>query len=104
MVDLAEVLVLAIIGAVIVFYIWYASPVIRKKPVTGAESLVGAKGVVYSDRLNPDGEVGIDGVIWKASLANPSTGPLKRNDPIVVSRVDDLTLIVDRDPVLTETS
>lgn len=76
--------------------IWYLLPVMTKKPVTGAESLVGAKGTVYSDTLSPVGEVSIQGVIWRARLVNPELGSPKKGDEIVVTSVDDITLIVNR--------
>jgi membrane protein implicated in regulation of membrane protease activity len=104
MVDLPEAVLILIIVGVAAFYAWYAFPVIRKKPVTGAESLVGAKGIVYSERLDSDGEVSIDGVIWRACLAETTAGPLKRGDAVTVKGVEDLMLIIDANTKLAETS
>ena len=104
MVDLAEALLILIFVGVATFYAWYAFPVIRKKPVTGAESLVGAKGMVYSERLDSEGEVSIDGVIWRACLAEATAGPLKRGDAVTVKGVEDLTLIIDATAKLAGTS
>jgi membrane protein implicated in regulation of membrane protease activity len=67
---------------------------LRKKSFTGQESLVGAKAFVYSEVLNPEGEVSVDGLIWRARLANTGCGPLKKGDDVVVSKVEGLTLLV----------
>ncbi len=101
MVNLLEVFLIAVVVVVFGFYAWYASTVLKKKPVTGAESLVGARGLVSSETISPMGEVNINGVIWRARLKNPSDH-LKKGDEIVVNRVDDITLIVDRSNVLRE--
>jgi membrane protein implicated in regulation of membrane protease activity len=104
MVDLPEAVLILIFVGVAAFYAWYTFPVIRKKPVIGAESLVGAKGIVYSERLDSEGEVRIDGVIWRVCLAEATAGPLKRGDAVTVKGVDDLTLIIDANAKLAETS
>ncbi len=78
MVDLPEAVLLLIFVGVAAFYAWYTFPIIRKKPVIGAESLVGAKGIVYSERLDSEGEVRIDGVIWRVCLAEDCRPSQKR--------------------------
>jgi membrane protein implicated in regulation of membrane protease activity len=102
MVDFAKILVALFILTIGVVYAWYASTVIRNKPVTGVESLVGAKGVVYSDLLSQKGEVSINGVIWRARMVDPTAGTMKKGDGIVVNRVEDLTLVVDPVPLLKQ--
>jgi membrane protein implicated in regulation of membrane protease activity len=67
---------------------------LRKKPFTGEESLVGARASVYSEVLNPEGEVSVDGLIWKARLANTEYGPFKKGDALMVNKVEGLTLVV----------
>jgi membrane protein implicated in regulation of membrane protease activity len=67
---------------------------LRRKPVTGQESLVGAKGTVFSDTLASGGEVSVNGVIWRARLANPNLSSLKKGDGVTVTMVEGLTLIV----------
>jgi membrane protein implicated in regulation of membrane protease activity len=89
------IVLIVIVAVIVIVYVWYLFWALRKKPATGVESLVGAKGVVYSETLATEGEVSINGVIWRARLANPSTGPLKKGEEIVVSRFEELTLIVE---------
>jgi membrane protein implicated in regulation of membrane protease activity len=92
--DLPEILLLVVVLGALGYYIWYVASVIRKKPVTGVESLIGAKGLVHSERgLSPDGEVSVNGVIWRARLADTQV-QLKKGDPVVVRKVDELTLVV----------
>ena len=58
--------------------------------------MVGAKASVYSEMLNPEGEVSVDGVVWRARLANTGIGPLKKGDDVMVTKVEGLTLLVNR--------
>lgn len=95
--DATYLLLVVLAAAIAVFYVWYAYSSVRKKPLTGREGLVGAKGIVYSETLAREGEVSIDGVIWKASLADLSLRELKKRDEVVVRRVQDLTLFVERE-------
>lgn len=94
-IDPFPVVLWAVAVIIIILFTWYAISLFRKKPVTGEESLVDAKGVVYSERLAPDGEVRVNGVVWKAQLANPQSSELKNGDPIIVMKVEALTLIVE---------
>ena len=96
MADLSELLLIAIIVVIVIFYIWYSSSAVRRKPVTGRESLVGAKGFVHSETMAPNGEVSIEGVIWRARAAN-QTQTFKKGDRIVVDKVEHLSLIVEPD-------
>ncbi len=86
------------IAIIIAIFAWYAISLFRKKPVTGSESLIDAKGVVHSDELAPDGEVSINGVIWRAHLVDPTGGQLKKGDPIIVRKIEELTLMVEKSP------
>ena len=96
MIDLSWLILAIVLLAVAGFYLWYTLPMIRKKPVTGKESLIGARGFVHSENLSLEGEVSVDGVVWKARLANPATGSLKKGDMIVVRGVEELALLVER--------
>jgi len=93
--DIPTILVIAVLAAVVAVYAWYVSTVIRKKPVTGVESLIGAQGVVHSDSLSPEGEVIVNAVIWRARLRDFNLGGLKKGDSVTVRSVQELTLIVD---------
>lgn len=101
MTNLSEIVLLIVLVGGIGALVWYIFSVTRTRPVTGAEALVGAKGVVWSETLTSDGEVSIDGVIWKARLANPNTGPMKKGEAIIVKSIEDITLVVGRNTVLS---
>lgn len=96
MFDLTFALLLIVILGTVAFYAWHIFSVIGKKPVTGEEALVGAKGIVKSNTLAREGEVSIDGVIWRARLADSSEWELKKGDEIIVKRIEGLILIVEQ--------
>ncbi len=93
-----EIGLLVFAGGLLALYSRYIGKTIRKKPVTGEESLIGAKGIVYSDSIGPDGagEITVNGVVWRAKLANVSIGTLKKGDSVIVTKVEGLTLFIDR--------
>ena len=63
---------------------------------SGAEGLVGRVGEVRAAPA-PLGQVFLDGALWRARLwAGDEDAVLERGDPIVVERVDGLTLTVRR--------
>lgn len=95
MIDLSTIVLSAVAALIIIIFAWYAISLFRKKPVTGAESLVDAKGIVHSEKLAPDGEVSINGVVWRAHLANSKSTELKKGDSVTVKKVEELTLIVE---------
>jgi membrane-bound serine protease (ClpP class) len=64
----------------------------RRKPVTGAEGLVGLEGEVRSDTNDKDGLVFVHGEIWKAW----SDEPIKAGEKIIVEKVEDLKLKVKK--------
>jgi membrane protein implicated in regulation of membrane protease activity len=71
------------------FWVWLSR---RRKAVTGAEALPGARGVVVSP-CRPEGQVRVQGELWRARCEEGAdTG-----DEVVVERLEDeLTLIVSR--------
>lgn len=65
----------------------------RDEPVrTGSEELVGAVAEARS-ALDPDGQVWIEGALWRARAAN-GTGSIQLGDRVRVDAVDGLTLVV----------
>ena len=63
----------------------------RRRPAVGAEALAGKRARVVTDCL-PDGQVRIDGELWRARCdAGARTG-----DEVVVRAVKGLTLVVAR--------
>jgi membrane-bound serine protease (ClpP class) len=93
-----EIGILIFAGGLLALYARYIGKTIRAKPVTGEESLIGAKATVYSDSITVDsaGEITVNGVVWRARLANPNIAVLKKGDTVVVTRVEGLTLVIDR--------
>ncbi|HWM63765.1 MAG TPA: NfeD family protein [Solirubrobacterales bacterium] len=65
----------------------------RDEPVrTGSEELIGAPAEVRTS-LDPEGQVWIEGALWRARLAGDG-GPLRPGDRVTVEAVDGLTLQV----------
>jgi membrane-bound serine protease (ClpP class) len=62
----------------------------KRRPVSGAEGIVGEAGVALSD-LNPDGQVRVHGEIWSATSVE---GKIKKGSPVTVERVNNLRLTV----------
>lgn len=63
----------------------------KRKAITGAEAMVGMPGVALSD-LSPEGQVKVQGQIWKAV----SNEHLERGQNVEVTEVDGLRLRVAR--------
>ena len=86
----AFIAVLAAIG--IYFVVW----ALRRKPVTGVESMKGQSGVVVTDITENGGEVSLDGVIWRAKVSDESQSTIPKGEQVVVVDVSSLTLLVRR--------
>jgi membrane-bound serine protease (ClpP class) len=87
-------------GAVGAGYLWVvvgkALEARRARVRSGAEGLIGRVGEVRAAPA-PLGQVFLDGALWRARLWSPDEEVvLERGDPIVVERVDGLTLTVRR--------
>jgi membrane-bound serine protease (ClpP class) len=93
-IEIIEIGLLVFVGALLALYARYIGSTIRKKPVTGEESLVGSKGTVYTETLGPEGEITVNGVIWHARLQDPKSPALKKGDSVTVTKVEGLTLVV----------
>ena len=64
----------------------------RKRAATGIEALVGKIAVVKSE-LNPKGTVLVEGELWSASVDD---GRVEPGEEVIVTKVDDLKLIVTK--------
>jgi membrane-bound ClpP family serine protease len=87
-------------GAVAAGYAWIvvrkALAVTRRRVRSGTEGLIGRVGEVRAAPA-PLGQVFLDGALWRARVwADDEDAVLQRGDPIVVERVDGLTLTVRR--------
>jgi membrane-bound ClpP family serine protease len=72
-----------------------ALAVSRRRVRSGAEGLIGRVGEVRAAPA-PLGQVFLDGALWRARVWSGDEDSLERGDPIVVERVDGLTLTVRR--------
>jgi membrane-bound serine protease (ClpP class) len=63
---------------------------------TGAEEMVGATAEARSS-IDPEGQVWIEGALWRARLAEGAT-PIQLGDRVRVEAVDRLTLVVSPEP------
>jgi membrane-bound serine protease (ClpP class) len=87
-------------GVLAAAYAWVvvrkALAVSRRRVRSGTEGLVGRVGEVRAAPA-PLGQVFLDGALWRARVwAGDEDAALERGDPIVVERVDGLTLTVRR--------
>jgi len=83
--------VIVILAALITFIAYIFLPHL-KKPVTGAEGMVGMTGVVV-ETLNPEGMVRIRGELWSAESTD---NMIDRGEKIVVEKVNGLNLLVKK--------
>jgi membrane-bound serine protease (ClpP class) len=75
----------------------------RDQPVrTGSEELIGA-GAEARSTIDPEGQVWLEGALWRARLAD-GAAPVRPGDRVIVEAVDGLTLVVQAQPVIAETS
>ena len=81
-----------IVANVIYLVVW----ALRRKPVTGVESMKGQSGIVVRDITENSGEVALDGVVWRAKLSDRDTTVIPKGVSIVVVDVSSLTLVVRR--------
>lgn len=62
---------------------------------TGHEELVGARAEARTS-LDPDGQVWVEGALWRARLVG-GAGPLRPGDRVIVEAIEGLTLAVRPD-------
>ncbi|MGI0084254.1 MAG: NfeD family protein, partial [Nitrososphaerales archaeon] len=90
----AELSIFIIAGGLLAIYARWVGSTLRRKPMTGSESLIGKEGAVYRD-LNPEGEVTVDGIVWRAKLVDPSSGMVPKGQTVIVKNVSGLSLLVE---------
>jgi membrane-bound serine protease (ClpP class) len=76
----------------------FALAVLRRKPATGREGMVGMVGTVRQT-LDPDGMIYIDGALWQATATQDSAEampPILERVPVTVTGMDGLRLFVRR--------
>ena len=97
-VQYVELGIFLVVGGLLAMYTRWVGKAIRKKPVTGSETLIGKTGIVTRE-LAPEGEVSMDGIIWKARLTGPFSNKLESGARVVVVRRSGLTLEVEPEPI-----
>jgi len=85
------------VGAAYLAFVVARVLAVRRSPVrSGPAGLIGCRGEVRTLR-GPTGQVLVDGALWRARVwAAEEDAELHTGDPIVVERVDGLTLTVRR--------
>ncbi|MEM3278158.1 MAG: nodulation protein NfeD [Thermoplasmata archaeon] len=81
-------------GIIVAIYLNKIRIAIQKKPETGWEHIKTDIGTVTKD-LNPEGEVRVEGIIWKARSKNGEQ--IKEGEKIKIVDRQGLTLIVEKD-------
>jgi len=83
------------VGATAGLFVWAVSAgvrAMRRPPVTGAQGMVGRLAVARGE-LGPEGQVNVDGEIWRAVAEG---GAIPAGEKVRVTAVDGLTLRVSR--------
>jgi membrane-bound serine protease (ClpP class) len=96
--QIVELGIFLIVGIILALYVRWVGKAIRKKPFTGSEALIGKSGIVTSS-LSPQGEVSVDGIIWKARLVGPEGMTLDKGSRVVVVKRSNLLLEVEPEPI-----
>lgn len=76
----------------------FALSVLRRKPATGREGIIGAVGTVRKT-LDPDGMVFVTGELWTATAPGGSAEaapPIPEREPVTVTGIDGLRILVRR--------
>lgn len=84
-------LVIVILVSIIAFIAYIFLPQL-KKPVTGAEGMIGRTGTTM-DVLDPVGTISIKGELWTAESID---GRIEKGEKIIIGRVEGLILLVKK--------
>lgn len=87
----AELAAVIAAGGLIALYVRHIIGSIKKKDYVGAGAIMGKEATVVTE-LNPEGEVSLEGVKWKAVCCN---GTVKSNSKVKVVGIKGLTLYVE---------
>ncbi|MGH2640008.1 MAG: NfeD family protein, partial [Rhabdochlamydiaceae bacterium] len=95
-----ELGIFIVASALVALYARWVGGSIRRKPVTGVESMIGKSGIATTS-LDPDGEVSLDGIVWKAKISEGVVQgrSLAKGTRVKVLRVAALTLEVEPEPI-----
>ncbi|MGC8496897.1 MAG: NfeD family protein [Thermoplasmata archaeon] len=87
------IIILIVVILIILWYLIRIFSLIIKKPETGWEHIKTDTGTVIKD-LNPEGEVRVEGIIWKAR--SKSGEVIKEGETVKVVSRDGMMLIVEK--------
>jgi membrane-bound serine protease (ClpP class) len=88
-----ELGLLVVFGVLAGLYIrWIIGPLRKRTKLTGAEALLGKTGVALSD-LKPNGEVRVEGEIWRAQS---TSGNIQKGEQVTVKALKGLVVIVEK--------
>jgi membrane-bound serine protease (ClpP class) len=88
-----ELGLLVLFGVLVGLYIrWIIGPIRKKSRLTGAESMLGKKGVAVTD-LTPKGEVRVEGEIWRAESLS---GTIQKGEVVTVLALKGLVVQVEK--------
>ncbi len=93
-----ELGILIVVGALLAVYARWVGASLRKKPVTGSESIIGKTGVVTAD-LSPSGEISVDGIIWNAKYPKDPNQKIRKGETVKIVSRTGLTLEVEPEPI-----
>ncbi|PNV81299.1 MAG: serine protease [Fervidicoccus sp.] len=84
--------IIAGLGIIAAYYLNWIRKTFRVKPKAGPESLIGKKGIAVKD-LDPEGEVRVEGIIWRARSKNGER--ISAGSEVRVVAREELILIVE---------
>ena len=88
-----ELALLVVFGVIMGLYIrWIIKPLRRRTKLTGADAMIGKKGVALTD-LKPKGEVRVVGEIWHAESLS---GDIAQGEQVTVKALKGLVVIVEK--------
>jgi membrane-bound serine protease (ClpP class) len=94
-----ELGLLVVFGVIAGLYIrWVIGPIRRRSKLTGAEAMMEKIGVAITD-LKPEGEVRVEGVIWRAESLS---GDLEKGKKVRVKALKGLVVMVEKVEELPE--
>ena len=92
-VAILELALLMFFGILAGIYIrWIIRPLRRHKKLTGAETMIGKQGTALTD-LKPNGEVRVQGEIWRAESAQ---GDILKDEQVTVKNLKGLVVVVEK--------
>lgn len=88
-----ELFFVAVLGVMAGLYFrWMIGPIIRRSKLTGPEALEGKIGVAVTD-LTPQGEVRVEGIVWRATSIS---GNIQKGERVRIIHLKNLMLTIEK--------